>query len=185
MNSLSLPDKVVALDAALDRARIDHAFGGAIALAYYAEPRATIDVDLNIFAPPVQHQTVREALEPLGVDPSRSPAAEIERDGQGRWWWERTPVDLFFAYDPLHEAMAEAVRMVPFGEQRIPILSPEHLVVCKAMFDRSKDWIDIEQVLAAETDLDLDEMTGRLEGMVGGDDHRIRRLKALVEDTRK
>jgi Nucleotidyl transferase AbiEii toxin, Type IV TA system len=184
VSPLSLPDKVVALDTALEAARIPHAFGGAIALAYYAEPRATIDVDINIFAPPAHHEAVRDALEPLGVDPSRSPPAEIERDGQGRWWWERTPVDLFFATDPIHEAMARAVRTVEFGEDAIPILGPEHLVVCKAIFDRSKDWIDIEQVLAADSDLDLDEITRWLEGMVGGDDPRVRRIEELAAGSR-
>src|SRR5659263_502227 len=43
MTEPSLPDKVVALDRALDDASIDHAFGGALALAYYAEPRSTVD----------------------------------------------------------------------------------------------------------------------------------------------
>ena len=40
---------MLAIDAAL--AKIPHAFGGALALAYYAEPRATIDIDLNLFIP--------------------------------------------------------------------------------------------------------------------------------------
>ena len=37
---------------------------------------------------------------------------------------------------------------MPFGPDTIPILGPEHLVVCKAVFNRPKDWLDIEQVLA-------------------------------------
>jgi hypothetical protein len=45
----SLPEKVVAIDRALDD--VPHAFGGALALAYYAEPRATVDIDLNVFVP--------------------------------------------------------------------------------------------------------------------------------------
>jgi hypothetical protein len=45
----SLPEKIVAIDEAL--AEIPHAFGGALALAYYAEPRATVDIDINVFIP--------------------------------------------------------------------------------------------------------------------------------------
>jgi len=43
----SLPEKVVAIDSALTG--LPHAFGGALALAYYAEPRATVDIDVNVF----------------------------------------------------------------------------------------------------------------------------------------
>ena len=44
-----LDEKIVALENALEGAGIPHAFGGAHALAYYATPRATHDIDLNVF----------------------------------------------------------------------------------------------------------------------------------------
>ena len=36
----------------------------------------------------------------------------------------------------------------------IPILAPEHLIVCKAIFDRPKDWLDIEEMLRWGTEVD-------------------------------
>ena len=51
MSEPGLPEKLIALHHALDDAGIPHAVGGAIALGYYAEPRATIDVDINVFVP--------------------------------------------------------------------------------------------------------------------------------------
>ena len=50
MTTPSLPEKVVAIHERLARAKTAHAFGDALALAYYAEPRATGDIDLNVFA---------------------------------------------------------------------------------------------------------------------------------------
>ena len=48
----TLVEKVLALSEALTAAGVDHAFGGAIALAYCTEdPRGTRDVDVNAFAP--------------------------------------------------------------------------------------------------------------------------------------
>ena len=176
MAATPLPDKVVALDKALAKAKIEHAFGGAIALAYYAEPRATIDIDLNLFLPVSEHERVAEALSPLGVAPGDPKA--LERDGQGRWRWDNTPIDVFFSYDPFHERMREARRRVPFGEDRIPVLSPEHLIVCKAAFDRPKDWLDIEQVLVGAPDLDRGEVrdwAGRIAGAGS-----VKRLEALL-----
>jgi hypothetical protein len=179
MTEPTLAEKVIFLGRALREARIGHAFGGAIALAYYAEPRATIDVDINVFVPPGEAPAVRQALEPLGVDTTGAPDELIARDGQGRWWWGNNPVDLFFACHGIHAAMAKAVHTVPFGDVRIPILSPEHLVVCKAMFDRAKDWIDIDQVIAATPDLDVNEIRTWLGEMLGHD-KRVRRFEAIA-----
>ena len=63
--------------------------------------------------------------------------------------------------------MRKDSRRVPFAETTVPILAPEHLAVCKAMFDRTKDWLDIEQMLVATDGLDLAAIEGWLERMVG------------------
>jgi hypothetical protein len=177
----SLPDKVIAIHEALVAAKVPHALGGALALAYYADPRATIDIDLNIFASTGQWRGVVNELESLGVDSSDLEPAELERDGQCRLWWGDNAVDLFFAYAPIHEAMSKQTRRVPFAGITVPILGPEHLIVCKAMFDRRKDWLDIEQMLLATDDLDLADVEGWLARMVGEDDERVRHWRALVD----
>jgi hypothetical protein len=179
-SSPSLPQKVIAIHEALTSAKVPHAIGGALALAYYAEPRATIDVDVNVFVPTERWPDVRDALSPLGVKVDVDLDA-LERDGQVRLWWERNPIDLFFSYDPFHDEMRRAARRVPFAETTIPILSPEHLAVCKAMFDRPKDWLDIEQILVATDPLDLPEIEAWLETMVGGSNPRLKRLREIVE----
>lgn len=149
-----------------------------MALAYYAEPRATVDVDVNIFVSTEHWPQVRDALEPIGVDVEIDPTA-LERDEQVRLWWGRNAVDLFFSYADLHEEMRQRARKVPLGAGTIPILSPEHLAVCKAMFDRTKDWIDIEQILVAADPLDLGEIESWLEQMVGKDDPRFGKLEEV------
>jgi hypothetical protein len=89
-------------------------------------------------------------------------------------------VDLFFAYDPFHDAMALAVRQVAFRDTTIPILSAEHLVVCKAVFDRRKDWLDIEQVLVSVPGFDAAEVRRWLPSIVGADDRRAERFDGLA-----
>jgi len=185
MTELSLPEKVIAVDRALGEGRLPHAFGGALALAYYAEPRVTIDIDINVFAPPEKINEVNLALGPLGVQTleSEQDRSALERDGQCRIWWGITALDLFFTNDELHEAMREAARCVPFGDDHIDVLSPEHLVVCKACFDRPKDWIDIEQVLVATEPFDVAEVDRWL-GRLGEDDQRKRRFDGLALELR-
>lgn len=174
----SLPEKVVAIHERLSAARVPHAIGGALALAYYAEPRATVDVDINVFVSTERWPEVRDALAPLGIDVDLEVDA-LERNGQARLWWDRNPVDLFFSYDPFHDEMKRRARRVPFAGTTIPILAPEHLAVCKAMFDRTKDWLDIEQILVATSPLDLAEIESWLGRMTGEDDPRMQKLREI------
>jgi hypothetical protein len=174
----SLPEKILALHRGLAGAKIAHAFGGALALAYYAEPRTTIDVDVNVFLAPARYSAVQTVLTPLGAEPLD--VCTVERDGQCRTNWGRTPIDLFFAYDEIHDAMRREARLVPFGDDRLPILSPEHLLVCKALFDRPKDWLDIEQMLICTPNLDTGEVRSWLCRALGEDDPRDERFEELA-----
>ena len=136
MSRLPLPDKILAIDRAL--AAIPHAFGGAISLAYHAEPRATIDIDVNVFVPVDRAADVFDPLSQLGAEID-SATETVNRDGQARIMWDNTPVDLFFSYDPFHAAADASAIVVPFADHTIRILSATHLSVCKAVFDRPKD----------------------------------------------
>lgn len=178
----ALDEKVVLVHRAFEAASIAHAFGGALALAYYAEPRATVDVDVNVFVPPRRAGRTLDVLTGLGVELDRRASLElVRRDGQARVRWGRTPLDLFYSYDPFHDACQGARRMVPFGDAQIPILAPEHLVVCKTVFDRRKDWLDIEQVLfVTAAELDVAEVTNWVGRLVGASDRRAKRLTGLL-----
>jgi hypothetical protein len=177
-----LDEKIVALEVALERADVPHAFGGAHALAYYATPRATADIDLNVFVAAHRTGQVLRVLQGLGVaadDPKL--AVRAERDGQVRVFWGATPIDLFFSYDPLHDSSMERRRTVDFGGDRIRILSAEDLVIYKVVFDRDKDWRDIaEMAFAAEQPLDMDYLRGWLGRILAPEDPRLARLEAVV-----
>jgi hypothetical protein len=172
---VTLPERLVALHRALARRRIPHAFGGAIALAYVTlDPRGTSDIDLNVFLPSADCERALRAL-PEQVAQPEGTAETIARDGQIRLWWDETPVDLFFDYAPIHAAAAEHRRTVPFAGTRIPVLGPVELAVFKALFDRTRDWADIEAMLVAEA-LDLDAVREELATMLEPDDARFTRL---------
>lgn len=64
MTEPGLADKLVAVHRSLDTAAVPHAFGGALALAYCtAEPRATMDLDVNVFVPPTEVDVVASGLD--------------------------------------------------------------------------------------------------------------------------
>ena len=179
--SPNLPEKVLAVDVALSE--VPHAFGGALALAYYAEPRATLDIDVTVFVPEDEAERVREPLRGLGVACGDAPTAAPRGQGQVRVWWGSTPVDLFFSYDPFHDAAARAIRMVPFADATIPILAAEHLVVCKVVFDRARDWVDIVAMLDSDAAIDAAEVGRWVGRIVGDDDPRYQRILTLLAST--
>jgi hypothetical protein len=180
----SLSEKVLLIEAALRASRIPHAFGGAIALAYYATPRATIDIDINVFVKSEGADEVLTTLARLGVDePTDRESIRLRREGQTRIHWASTPIDLFFSYDAFHDACMERRRAFPFGEgETIHVLAAEDLLIFKAIFDRDKDWRDIaELVYSALDELDSEWITSWLERIVGREDERYRRCLAALE----
>jgi hypothetical protein len=172
---VTLPERLVELHRALAGRDVPHAFGGAIALAYWTlDPRGTSDIDVNIFVPSADCAGALEAL-PAGIAQPAGTAETIGREGQIRLWWDETPVDLFFDYEPVHADAARHRRVMPFADTRIPVLGPIELAVFKVMFDRTRDWADIEAMIAAHA-LDLDAVREALRPMIGDDDARLARL---------
>ena len=174
----TLVAKVIEVDRSLRAAEIGHAFGGAIALAYCAQPRATKDIDINVAVEPSQIDEVLDALPP-GVEREGIDRQVVERDGQVRLWWGSVPIDVFFGFHPFHQQLAAHARVVPFANTEIPVIDGADLVVCKAMFDRSKDWVDIEAI-ARDGRADLDHARGWLAELLGADAPQLTRLDDIT-----
>ena len=175
---MSLPEKILALDRALSDGRIPHAFGGALALAWCTErPRGTIDIDLNVFVSPERAADVVAAL-PDGVTSKPADLEKLQRDGQARLWWDRTPVDVFLNTTEYHEDLAARVHREPFAGSELPFLGCTDLAVFKAFFNRTRDWADLED-MATVGALDRERVLGVLVELLGPDDDRVERLRRL------
>lgn len=176
--ALGIPEKMLAVHEHLTAAGIDHAFGGALALAWCTrQARGTIDLDVNDFVGPERTDDALAAL-PRGVVARPADRALLVRDGQARLWWDGTPVDVFLNTTPFHEAAASRVRWEPFAGVELPFLACEDLAVFKAFFNRTKDWADLEAMHDAGT-LDVPTVAGVLVAHLGDDDERVARLLSL------
>lgn len=172
---MNLVERVTALADCLDRSKIRWAIGGAIALAYATEePRGTRDIDVNVFVRSDDVDRVFAAL-PVGVRATDADRKAVVADDQVRLWWDDTPIDLFFASSDFHLEVDTRARRVDFAGSSIRVLSAEDLAVFTAMFDRPKDWVDIDEMTASGT---LDRMLAaqRLAITLGSDDPRVARL---------
>jgi hypothetical protein len=174
----SLADKIVALHVALDDARLPHAFGGALALAWCTQrARGTIDIDVNVFIGTDRIDDLVAAL-PARIDAEPGAIADLTRDGQVRLWWDGTPVDVFLDTTDFHAEVGLRIRRESFNGSDVPFLACRDLAVFKAFFDRTKDWADLEEMAAAGT-LDVAAVVGVLVDHLGADDHRVARLLEL------
>jgi hypothetical protein len=173
-----LPEQMVALHQHLRTAGIDHAFGGALALAWCTQQaRGTIDLDLNVFVGPERADEMLAAL-PDGIVASAQDREALRRVGQARLWWNRTPLDVFLNTTDFHEELATRLRWEPFVGVDLPFLACEDLAVFKVFFNRTKHWADLEAMRDAGT-LDTPTIAGVLATFLGNDDERIARLLSL------
>jgi hypothetical protein len=177
----SFSDRIVVLHELLDSIGIRHQFGGGIALAWYRNPRATTDIDVNVTIPPSAADPVLGSVGVLGVSVSAANRAAVKKVGQARLDWQGAYLDVFFATTELHQEMAREARLVQFGPVQIPILSPEHLIVCKAIFNLPKHWLDIEEMVEWGTEIDAGETLHWLDEILGHDSAQAARLAAILE----
>lgn len=185
MDVLVVVRRAVEVQRALRAAGIESAIGGALALGYHvADARSTQDVDLNVSVDKADARGVLEQL-PSEVRWDQDDLDRIMRDGQVRLWWPipddiDMPLDLFFAEHEFHRVLARRVLTVPMLDAEVPIISATDLVVLKALFDRGKDWVDIEEIVQfGPPSYDLEEAVRWIGAIVGPADSRIARLRAI------
>lgn len=182
-NPVAIADR---LAGELDAAGVPYAIGGAICLAVWGVPRATKDVDINIFVDERNLDPALAAFTRAGctfvADEARRRAAlrgdMVLYDGDTR-------VDVFVAFHPIHaEIERRRVRApLPTGRE-VHVLAARDLVLFKVLFDRAKDWLDIERLAIVQgADLDGDALLADLASLLD-DDPRIARLRGLIEKVR-
>ena len=179
----TLTDKIVRLHQSLQAGGFAHAFGGALALAWCTErARGTVDIDCNIFVGGNEAGEVAAAL-PKEVGWTEADLVVLARDGQIRLFWGPTPIDLFLNTTDFHEQAALRAKVQTFAGEDIPFLSCTDLTVFKAFFNRTKDWADIEEMLAIGS-VDHERVIGVLTLFLGGDDERVDRFTTLCRQQR-
>lgn len=177
--------KVLAVAEALDAAEIPHAFGGAIVLLYWSEPRATYDIDVNVFLRDEYADRAFSALAPLGVTIPPDAPEVILKTSQIRLDWDGVLVDLFFAFDEFHKSIQNRAVPRDFRGREILIVTAEDIVTLKSLFNRPKDWIDIETIIATQGGrFDGDYALDWLTRILGEGDAALERLRGLIEEYR-
>ncbi len=163
---------------ALERRGLSYAVGGAVALAFYATPRATIDVDINVFVSPDKElERVLSTLAETGFvpDDDRETLAQHARgEGQFRGHVSGLRVDVFVPAIPYYAELEGRRRQVLLLGKPLWILGANDLAVLKMMFFRRKDLADVEAILRDQgPSLDRGYVRRRLVELAGEADERV------------
>ena len=178
---LTPPELAVKVCGMLRSAGIEHAVGGALALGFYAEPRGTYDLDLNVFVAAEDADEALQVLRAGGVEIGEDAAHVVAERGDLFLAHGGCRLDLFFNSIPLHPRAAKRTRTVSLLGHSIPILSAEDLIVLKLLFNRHKDIVDIEHIVAAiGEELDQAYIRTAIIECVGEDDSRLATWEATV-----
>jgi hypothetical protein len=167
---------------ALEGSHVEYALGGAIAYSTWAEPRATRDIDLNLWMPAERLDDAFDVLSASGVTIDRARARDdanergmfVGKHGEYR-------VDVFVPSVPFYaEARRRRVRTRLVGRD-VWVLSPETLAVFKMLFFRPKDLADVGRLLQIQRDrFDAAFVRQWLVEMLGAGDERISAWDDLV-----
>jgi len=174
----SLNQLLLDVHRAFNDEKLDHAFGGALALMHYvADPRMTRDIDVNLFVSESEVERVLQSLSHLAeVVPAHS--KELLDKGFVRLISGLYPIDVFISVHEFHDDMRLRVEMHKVGEASLPFISATHLAVLKALFDRPKDWVDILEMMKFGS-VDIHHALGWLTTMTSERDERPARLRAF------
>jgi hypothetical protein len=160
-----------------------YAFGGAIALAAWSEPRATADVDVILWVDSNALETAIELIRSAGVA-IETQSAKAQADARGMFAGMAGPVrvDVFVPSIPFY-AEAKARRVATTIAGRVTYVhSAEVLAVFKLLFFRPKDLLDVERMLQVQgAAFDREFVRRALVDMLDDTDTRIEKWDAFCE----
>ena len=146
---------------------------GGVAVSIRAEPRFTDDVDAVILADDMGWERVVDSAGRYGLVPriddvlkfaARSRMLLLRHEASG------VDIDVSLGTLPFERQAIDRSTVVTVGQVRLRVASPEDLVIMKALARRPKDFVDIDSILDAQKDLDLDRIR-----------HHLREFSSVLE----
>jgi hypothetical protein len=71
---------------------------------------------------------------------------------------------------------------VDFAGNAIPVITAESLIICKAPFNRPRDWLNIENITRVREQLEVHYIQRWLNEFVEPNDERILRIAGFFQD---
>lgn len=149
---------LAALSGWLSGAGVPYALIGGVAVSLQAAPRYTQDIDAVIWLDDAGWPDLVASAADFGIGPriddvlafaTESRVLLLAHDGG-------VPLDVSCGALPFEHELVLGAAVLDVGGTSVRVARPEHLVVLKAVADRPRDRADIETLLRAHPNLDLD-----------------------------
>jgi hypothetical protein len=169
----------------LEPSGLTYAFGGAIALAAWSEPRATADVDVILWIELEALEPAIELMRSAGVALD-STAASIQAHARGTFsgMAGHVRVDVFVPSIPFYEEARSRRVVTAIAGRDTYVHSAEVLTVFKLLFFRPKDLLDVERMVQVQGgNFDRTFVRTSLVSMLGDGDPRVEKWDAFCART--
>lgn len=169
---------------ALEASGLDYAVGGALAYTTWGTPRATNDIDFNLFVELDHLDAVFDVIERVGIAVDRD-ALRTRAAAQGMFVVRHHgyAVDVFIPSIDFSWEAARTKKRASIAHRQAWVLSAEAIAVFKLLFFRGKDIIDLERLIGVQQErLDYAYIRRHIVDMMGEDDERVKRWDALWQE---
>jgi hypothetical protein len=152
-----------------DRHEISYMVIGGLANARWGRPRATLDIDITVWAPGPGINTILALLQKDYIPLIENPVDFI---AQTRVLPVKTKddqrIDIIFGALPFERTAIDRAVKVPVGSTTVNFCTPEDLILLKIISDRPKDSEDVRGILAYQKEkLDFDYLEPRIAELAG------------------
>lgn len=134
---------------------------GGVAASILGRPRTTRDIDALVILADDQWGPFLRSSASHGFAARMHDALEfanLSRVLLLRHVATHVDVDISFGGLPFEEEAVRRQQVVPIGELKIPLTTPEDLIIMKAVANRPRDIADIESVVSAHPGLDVERI---------------------------
>lgn len=157
-----LSDAAAHFQAVMEQASIPFAFVGGFAVALHGAPRLTADVDVIVDGSSTSIESLAAILLANGFVSRAQDLIAFARQTYAlvvTHVESGVPLDISIGYSPWEQGAIAIAQ----GASKFPVVSVDDLIVMKIVAMRSKDQIDVQQLLALNPDIDRRAILKRIE----------------------
>lgn len=175
-----MDDPLVRITALLERLKVPYCLIGGYAVAAHGVPRYTADVDLMVIPPQGDIAALAGLLQETGLKVEVTRADRSDPLGGVITILQEVPVQLLVAKYKYQLHTITNAQTITYENRHIKVARPEDLIILKLKAGEPKDLWDVENLLTACADLDMDYLSERAR------ENRVdRRLKTVRKSQQK
>lgn len=154
-------EPLTALQRLLDRFGEQGVIIGGIATGFLGKPRFTVDLDAMLLASTSDIPRILAMAKEDGIEPRTDKVVEFAKKSRVlllRHSASGANIDISLGVLPFEEEVVARSKVYDVGLLSVRLPTPEDVIIMKAIAHRPKDLIDIQSIIDAHPDLDVERI---------------------------